>query len=198
MSLRLYLNGDGKARHSHMSLFLVIMRGKYDAILIFPFCFKVIFCLYDLSDQQLNIIDAFRPDGKSNSFQRPQSEMNAASGIPTFVPLTKIQQENSPYIRDDTMFIKAMIDFFEIPKEVLPYAVSLSPGLTTPIQQSMIRQETEKRQQQSASNSTTTNDGTNQSMDIDLQKTNTKLNISSDKQNGQIDSNNNIINCTKS
>jgi hypothetical protein len=177
MLLRLYLNGDGKARHNHMSLFLVILRGEYDAILTFPFCFKVIFCLCDQTNQQNHIIDSFRPGRKSDSFQRPRSEMNTASGIPKFVPLTKIQQENNPYIRDDTMFIKVMIDFFEIPKEVLPYAVSLSPGLTTEIQESMIRQETEKRRQHQASNSATTNDQTRQSMDADSQEINTQSNI---------------------
>ena len=74
--IRLYLNGDGNARQTHMSLFLVLMRGRNDLILKFPFSYKVIFCLYDQSSAQRHIIDSFRPDTKSNSFQRARSEMN--------------------------------------------------------------------------------------------------------------------------
>lgn len=147
MCVRLYPYGDGNARGTHMSLFFVLMRGEYDAIVKFPFNFKVIFCLYDQINQRDHITDAFRPDIRSNSFQRPRSEMNIASGIPKFVDLKKLQQKNNPYIRDDTMFIKVIIDYNEMPKEILSYAINLNPGLTTPIQQTMIRQEMEKRHQ---------------------------------------------------
>ncbi|CAF3433187.1 unnamed protein product [Rotaria sp. Silwood1] len=148
MRARLYLNGDGNARRTHMSLFFVLMRGPNDAILKFPFNYKVTFCLYDQTPQQRHIIDSFRPDIKSNSFQRPRSEMNIASGIPKFFPLTMIQQEGNPYVRDDTMFIKVMVDFDDMAKTLLPYALSLNPGLPLHIQQLMIKQETERRAQQ--------------------------------------------------
>jgi hypothetical protein len=153
--LRLYLNGDGNARRTHMSLFFFLMRGEYDAILKFPFCFPVVFCLYDQTNQGNHIIDPFRPDVRSNSFQRPCSDMNVASGIPKFVSLKILQQENNPYIRDDTMFIKVMIDFGNMSKDMLSYAFNLSPALTNEMQQTMIRQETEKRQQQIQNSSMT-------------------------------------------
>ena len=120
------------------------MRGPNDAILKFPFNHKVTFCLYDQTPAQRHIIDSFRPDVKSNSFQRPRSEMNIASGIPKFFPLNMIQQEKNPYVRDDTMFIKIMVDFGELPKALLPYALSLNPGLPMHIQQQMIEQERQK------------------------------------------------------
>ncbi|CAF2677978.1 unnamed protein product [Rotaria sp. Silwood2] len=148
MRARLYLNGDGNARRTHMSLFFVLMRGPNDTILKFPFNYKVTFCLYDQTHQEQHIIDSFRPDIKSNSFQRPRSEMNIASGIPKFFPLTMIQQEGNPYVRDDTMFIKVIVDFGDMPKTLLPHALSLNPGLPTHIQQLMIKQEAERRSQQ--------------------------------------------------
>ncbi|XP_016354376.1 TNF receptor-associated factor 2-like isoform X1 [Sinocyclocheilus anshuiensis] len=40
MCLRLYLNGDGTGRGTHLSLFFVVMRGKYDALLKWPFSQK--------------------------------------------------------------------------------------------------------------------------------------------------------------
>ncbi|CAF4491507.1 unnamed protein product [Rotaria sp. Silwood2] len=154
MRLRLYLVGDGNARRTHMSLFFVLMRGEYDAILEFPFSYKVIFCLIDQTPQQRHITDSFRPDVKSNSFQRPRSDMNIASGIPKFVPLTIIQQDNSSYVRDDTMFIKAIVDFGNIPKILLPDILSLNPGLPILLQHEWIRREIEKREQEKASNAT--------------------------------------------
>jgi hypothetical protein len=166
MCLRLTLDGNENAKHTYMSLSFGLMPNEYDAILVFPFRFKIIFCLYDLSGQQHHIIEVFKLDGKSNSLQRPQSEIIFTSAISRFVPLTIFEQDNNPYIHDDTMFIKVMIDFFEIPEAVLPYALNLNPGLTPQIQQSMVRKETEERQ-------ATTNNKTNQSMDMNLQQINT-------------------------
>ncbi|CAF3718911.1 unnamed protein product [Rotaria sp. Silwood1] len=148
MRARLYLNGDGNARRTHMSLFFVLMRSSSDPILKFPFNYKVTYCLYDQTSAQQHIMDSFRPDIRSSSFQRPRSDMNIASGIPKFFPLEIIQQEGNPYVRDDTMFIKIMVDFGDIQKTLLPYALSLNPGLPTHVQQVMIKQETERRSQQ--------------------------------------------------
>ena len=37
MCLRLYLIGDGAGTGTHLSLFLTIMKGEYDALLSWPF-----------------------------------------------------------------------------------------------------------------------------------------------------------------
>ena len=37
MCLRLYLNCDGSGKGTHLSFFLIIMRGEYDALLSWPF-----------------------------------------------------------------------------------------------------------------------------------------------------------------
>ncbi|UJR22226.1 hypothetical protein I4U23_025290 [Adineta vaga] len=148
MRLRLYLYGDGNARRSHLSLFFVLMRGVNDAILKFPFDYKVTFCLYDQSGQGKHVIDSFRPDIRSNSFQRPRSDFNIASGIPKFMALSTIDEDggrSSGYVVDDTMFIKVLIDFDGMAKALLPYAMSLNPGLPANVQQMLIKQETERR-----------------------------------------------------
>ncbi|KAK6313392.1 hypothetical protein J4Q44_G00167390 [Coregonus suidteri] len=108
MCLRIYLNGDGTGRGSHLSLFFVVMRGHSDALLKWPFNQKVTLMLLDQNNRE-HIIDAFRPDISSSSFQRPVSDMNIASGCPLFCPLPKLDTKNS-YIRDDTIFIKAIVD----------------------------------------------------------------------------------------
>ncbi|CAF5179132.1 unnamed protein product [Rotaria magnacalcarata] len=148
MRARLYLNGDGNARRTHLSMFFVLMRSLNDPILKFPFNYKVTFCLYDQTPAQRHIIDSFRPDIKSSSFKRPRTDMNIASGIPKFCTLEMIQQEGNPYVRDDTMFIKILVDFGDTPKTLLPYVLSLNPGLPTHVQQALIKREVERREQQ--------------------------------------------------
>ncbi|NWT72627.1 TRAF2 factor, partial [Prunella himalayana] len=107
--LRVYLNGDGTGKGTHMSLFFVVMKGDYDALLPWPFRHKVTFMLLDQNNRE-HIIDAFRPDLTSASFQRPVSDMNVASGCPMFLPLAKLQSPKHAYVREDTLFLKCIIE----------------------------------------------------------------------------------------
>ena len=104
---RLYPNGDGNGEGTHMSLFFVIMRGEYDALLPWPFIQKVHFRLLD-QDRIHDVFDAFRPDPNCVGFKRPTSDKNVASGCPTFVSHSELRQGG--FIRDDTMFIKVTVD----------------------------------------------------------------------------------------
>ena len=145
MCARLYLLGDGNARGNHMSLFFVLMRSDNDGILRFPFNYKVSFSLLDQSGRGEHKIDSFRPDIRSTSFQRPRSRMNIASGIPKFVSLETLQQSRDRYIKDDTMFIRIMVDFANLSKEVMEYAMGLNPGMPMAFQQKMIQEEIQKQ-----------------------------------------------------
>ncbi|ELV13135.1 TNF receptor-associated factor 2 [Tupaia chinensis] len=108
MCLRVYLNGDGTGRGTHLSLFFVVMKGPNDALLRWPFNQKVTLMLLDQNNRE-HVIDAFRPDATSSSFQRPVSDMNIASGCPLFCPVSKMEAKNA-YVRDDAIFIKAIVD----------------------------------------------------------------------------------------
>ncbi|XP_059495501.1 TNF receptor-associated factor 2-like isoform X2 [Stegostoma tigrinum] len=110
LCLRLYLNGDGVGAKTHLSLFLVIMKGRYDAILEWPFSRKVTFRLLDQSARRQHTVTAFRPDVGSASFHRPVQAMNVASGCPEFLPLTQLHANWHSYVTDDVMFIKASVD----------------------------------------------------------------------------------------
>ena len=107
MCALIYLNGDDMGRGTHISVFFVVMRGQYDAILRWPFRQRVTFMLLD-QDNVEHVIDALKPDPNSSSFQRPRRETNIASGCPMFCSLTELN--NHAYVRDDTMFIKIIVD----------------------------------------------------------------------------------------
>jgi hypothetical protein len=158
LCVRLYLNGDGTARGSYLSIFLVILRGQYDTLLKWPFSYRVSFCLCDQrtiietngTAQPKHIIESFRPDTNSISFQQPRSSMNIASGIPKFYSLEKFNQppETNLYVLNDTIFIKTLIDFAGVPKTILPFIFNLNIALPIHVQQKLIQEEIQRRQEQ--------------------------------------------------
>ena len=104
---RLYPNGNGMGKGTYLSMFFVVMRGEYDALLPWPFVQKVHFKLLD-QDRVRDACDAFRPDPQSSSFKRPTSDMNIASGCPTFISHQELRRGG--YIRNDTLFIKVTVE----------------------------------------------------------------------------------------
>ena len=108
MCLRIYLNGDGIGENTHISLFFVVMQGQFDALLSWPFKKIVTFYFVNQNSRLLDVCSSFKSDVTSNSFQKPRMDMNIASGCPFFFPLTKL--EESGYVVDDTIFIKALVE----------------------------------------------------------------------------------------
>ena len=111
MCLRLYILGDGIGKNTHMSLFFVVMKGEFDAILQWPFTHKVSFRLINQHHGR-DIVDVFQPDPLSSSFQRPKTDMNVASGCPRFISLAELNQGG--FIEDNTIFIKVKVDISTI------------------------------------------------------------------------------------
>ena len=103
MCARIYLNGDGTARGTHISLFLVVLPGNFDAILSWPFRPRVTFTLVD-QDHAEDVIGYFQ-----SPFEDPRRATNIANiGCPTFFSIEELN--NHAYVRDDTMFIKIFVD----------------------------------------------------------------------------------------
>jgi hypothetical protein len=149
MCVRLYLNGNGAGQSTHISIYLILMRGNYDAILNWPFNHQIIFGLYDLTNQKNHIIEAFQSDINSICFQQPQDEMNMASGIPKFIPRSRIQQDHSPYICEDSMYIKVMVRKNPIPTSILAKMMNISPALPVHAQEEIIENEIQRNKMSS-------------------------------------------------
>ena len=112
---RLYPNGDGVGKGTHMSIFFIVMMGEYDAILPWPFVQKVHFRLLD-QDGIRDMVDAFRHESNSASAKRPTSDMNTASGCPRFISQAEVREGG--YVRGDTMFIKVTVDMENLQGEL--------------------------------------------------------------------------------
>eukprot|EP00117_Sycon_ciliatum_P029202 scpid38394/ scgid23320/ TNF receptor-associated factor 3; CD40 receptor-associated factor 1; TRAFAMN len=115
MCARLYPNGDGQGSSTHLSIFFVVMRGEYDALLPWPFQQRVTIKLLDQSAPagaeaaRMDVVETFKPDPASSSFHRPMKTMNVATGCPLFMPLAELISKEKRYIRDDTIFIKVIV-----------------------------------------------------------------------------------------
>jgi len=110
MCARLYLNGDGIGAGTHMSLFFVMMRGQYDAVLSWPFTMRVTLKLLDQSGRGNHLQERFRPDVNSSSFQRPRSDLNVATGCPRFIALDDLIRRRDMYIKDNAMYIQVTVE----------------------------------------------------------------------------------------
>ena len=108
MCIRVYLNGDGAGKGTHVSLFFVVMRSEHDNLLPWPFKQSVRFTLINQKNPSASIKEAFSPDVSSSSFKKPQSEMNVASGFPKFARQSVLQDEE--VTMGNTIFIKCQVD----------------------------------------------------------------------------------------
>ena len=108
MCARIYLNGDGLGKDTHMSFFFVVMRGPIDELLQWPFKQKVTLTLVNQMGKK-HVTDSFRPDPNSSSFQRPgRREMNIASGCPMFMRLEHLLKGG--FVKDDCIYLRVMVE----------------------------------------------------------------------------------------
>ncbi|KAK1886452.1 TNF receptor-associated factor 5 [Dissostichus eleginoides] len=113
MASKVYLNGDGEGRGTHLSLYVVLMVGDFDALLPWPFRQTVALSVMDQSGAGNHQSLSFKPDLTSKSFQRPTDETagNVAVGFSCFIPLIKLEKpQNAAYVKEDTMFVKVKVD----------------------------------------------------------------------------------------
>ena len=108
--LQLNPNGMDSGEHTHLSIYIRIMKGKNDAFLTWPFQKKV---QVTLIDQQENAND--RKDiGKSFSayndlecFRKPMNDENRGYGFPRFVSHENLLERG--YVVDDAVFFQVQI-----------------------------------------------------------------------------------------
>jgi len=110
MCARIYLNGDGAGKGSHVSLFIVVMRGNYDALLTWPFPLRVTLAILDQDDVSRSHVESFLSDAASTSFRRPMADMNPASGFPNFMSLKHLEMRRNSFLKDNVMFVKVTVD----------------------------------------------------------------------------------------
>lgn len=104
MRLRLDPNGSNEGKNSHMSLFLLILKGEFDDKLTWPLILEVKFTLMNAAQGEIHTY-TFRPD----PFPKPttDSEFDGyKAGYSQFIAHDYIPA----YIKDDMIFIKCEVN----------------------------------------------------------------------------------------
>ena len=112
--LSIYPNGDGSGKNTHLSLFLIIMKGEYDATLTWPLYKTFTFTVIDQQENEHNrenIVEPFFSDPKFRNYARPVEKENIGRGFAKFVSLEKLQKRR--YIVDDTIFVQVHVTSVE-------------------------------------------------------------------------------------
>lgn len=109
LQVSIFLNGNGPGESTHMSVFIKILPGDYDALLKWPFNQKVTFTLFEQSTEHDNvqggIAESFIPDPMWKNFQTPsESTQDLGFGFPCFVSHDTLARR--PFVRNDTVFLR--------------------------------------------------------------------------------------------
>ena len=111
LRLKIYLNGRDRGKGTHLSLYLIIMKGEYDALLDWPFDQKITFYLLDQGEQRKHKMHQLSPNRSLPNvkavFNRPTTKENLGIGNPSFVSHEIIDQNE--YIKDDAIFVKCEV-----------------------------------------------------------------------------------------
>ena len=108
--LGIYPNGFDSDENTHLTVYLVIMKGEYDATLTWPIDKKLTFTLIDQQENEhvrQNIVMSLTSDPKYSSFARPVKEENSGWGLSNFVSHEELQKRH--YIVEDAIFIQLHI-----------------------------------------------------------------------------------------
>lgn len=109
LCLRMYPNGDGSGKNTHLSLFIAVMQTEYDAILSWPMNKKITFRVWDQTvAMPHHCVEVFGTGGSGSSFIRPATYMNVASGIPKMLPLDQLEP-GSRFLKHDTLYIECNV-----------------------------------------------------------------------------------------
>ena len=149
MHLSLIIDRNEENHSRYLSLSLNMKRGEYDPILTWPFDYQMAFSLFNRDLGENHFLISFQSDRTSASFQRPHSELNDAFCIPNFVPLTALEQTDSPYIAGDSIFIKMLILKDPVSIDLLPSLMDIGLSLPVEIQKAQIQQKSQKGMERS-------------------------------------------------
>jgi len=111
LKLLLYPDGNGEGANTHLSLFFIVMKGEYDAILPWPFHKKVKLTLVDQQENlrdRKNVISEFITDQKHvESFAKPVTVENIGRGFHKFVSHGDLKTRR--FVVHDNVFIQIQV-----------------------------------------------------------------------------------------
>ena len=112
----LFPNGTGSGEGTHLSVYIRVIAGDYDALLDWPYRLPITVILYDQDCQsRQHVVESLIPSPACKQFQRPARDSAGTDlgcgvgfGYPRFLPLNQLR--SGSYVRDDTLFVKFRVE----------------------------------------------------------------------------------------
>ena len=110
LKVKFYPNGQNSGKSTHLSVYIVVMKGEYDAILAWPFKKKV---RVTLIDQQVdpverqNVVKSVSLNEQPKNGARPINEENSGWGYHEFISHEELFSRS--YLVDDTLFFQVEV-----------------------------------------------------------------------------------------
>ena len=111
VQIQIFPNGKGAGKNTHLSVYIMIMEGEYDAILPWPFLPQITFTLIDQQEdtsKRENVVMSLKADPRNKVYARPESNKNLGRGFPTFMSHEQLQTRR--YIADNTIFLQVKVE----------------------------------------------------------------------------------------
>ena len=107
VKLRMYPDGMEAGKNAFISLYVVLLKGKYDAILPWPFRYSLKFTIIDHNPdlkQRANFSRSTRSQASLRSSLRPESEQNRGQGFSRFLSHEELRERS--LVVDETLIIQ--------------------------------------------------------------------------------------------
>ena len=112
MVIQAFLNGESSGYGSHLSIYLILLKGEHDPLLKWPFDYRVALILVDQMSGE-HIIQNFKPPSSANPDLMPTNDRNICNGCPKFAPNSVLDEER--FVNSEgVMYIKCIVDTSQI------------------------------------------------------------------------------------
>ena len=107
MATRVYTNGEGDGRGTHVSVFIPILQGKYDTELSWPFVGEVTFTLLNQLEDNNHETGIVTMDLARDTI------VGKSWGLSKFIPHSELAHDpvkNTQYLKDDTLYFRVSVE----------------------------------------------------------------------------------------
>ena len=103
--IQAFPNGTQGGRGNHLSIFLKLMKGRYDGDLPWPFQLKYSISVVDQQEGGSNVLKRINPliEDDETPFQRPRVDRNPGRGWAQFISHVDLQTRH--YIKDNVVLV---------------------------------------------------------------------------------------------